>query len=88
MTIKIFLSDLTIFGAENRAEMTFLGADFREWPNRLHKGAENEQFLTIFGAENYSKMTISGAENRQNGSIKVQKLTVFDVIGAQFTLDL
>ena len=28
--IKILLSDLTIFGAENRAEMTILGADFME----------------------------------------------------------
>ena len=27
MSIKILLSDLTIFGAENRAEMTILGAD-------------------------------------------------------------
>ena len=26
--IKILLSDLTIFGAENRAEMAILGADF------------------------------------------------------------
>ena len=28
--IKILLSDLTIFGAENCAEMTILGADFME----------------------------------------------------------
>ena len=28
--IKILLSDLTIFGTKNRAEMTILGANFME----------------------------------------------------------
>ena len=28
--IKILLSDLTIFGAENRAKMTILGVNFME----------------------------------------------------------
>ena len=36
LTIQILLSILTIFGAENRAKMTILGADFKQWPNLLH----------------------------------------------------
>ena len=36
IAIKILLSILTIFGAENRAKMTILGADFMQWPNLLH----------------------------------------------------
>ena len=35
-SIQILLSILTIFGAENRAKMTILGADFMQWPNLLH----------------------------------------------------
>ena len=33
--IKILLSDLTIFGAENRAKMTVLGSNLMEGPNWL-----------------------------------------------------
>ena len=35
-SIKILLSDLTIFGAKNRAKMTVLGFNLMEWPDWLH----------------------------------------------------
>ena len=36
LLIKILSSILTIFGAENCAKMTILGANFMQWPNLLH----------------------------------------------------
>ena len=72
---------MMIFGAVNYSKMTISGGKFVAFIK--------EQKISFC-------FTIFGAENRQNddfmsqfyGSIKIQKLTVLDVFGAEFSLEL